>query len=131
MKVNFELKGMKEVNTALSDLAKKSVIEAKKEIKNIALNTEKLSKENLITNKSVVTGTLLRSMTTDILRDGMEAEDGTVTEYAPYVEFGHIGKRISGGEQVGGFLVRAKPYLVPAFDTAIQGVEERIRRKLE
>jgi len=118
MKIKLEVKGMEEINKAISELAKKCGTLSKEEIKSIAQATERRSKENLIANKSVVTGTLLRSMTTDILKDGAEAEVGTVTDYAPYVE---LGTRRS----------RAKPYLVPAFEESIQGADERIKGKLE
>jgi HK97 gp10 family phage protein len=118
MKVKFEVKGIEEINKAISDLAEKCGTLSKEEIKDVALNTEKRSKENLIANKSVVTGTLLRSMTTDFLKGGAEAEVGTVTDYAPYVE---LGTRRS----------RAKPYLVPAFEESMQGADERIKGKLE
>ncbi|OGD18842.1 MAG: hypothetical protein A2Y70_00625 [Candidatus Aminicenantes bacterium RBG_13_64_14] len=116
---------------ALVDLRKLSGEETKKEIRDTALTTEGKAKGNLIANKSVITGTLLRSITTELLAEGYEGEVGTVVEYAPYVEFGHRGRRTIGGEEVGGFLVRAKPYLGPAFEDAIAGLLERLRARLK
>jgi len=118
MKVSLKVIGLEGVQEAIKDLGKKVQGVTEEEIRAVAIDTEKRSKENLIANKSVVTGTLLRSMTTEILPRGLEAEVGTVTVYAPYVE---LGTRRS----------RAKPYLGPAFETAAQGVDGRIGGKLE
>ena len=131
MKVSVSVKGLDGVRRGLVDLRKLSGEETKKEVRDTALTTEGKAKGNLIANKSVITGTLLRSITTELLTEGYEAEVGTVVEYAPYVEFGHRGRRTSRGEEVGGFLVRAKPYLGPAFEDAIAGLLERLRARLK
>jgi HK97 gp10 family phage protein len=118
MKVGFKIIGLEDVAKAIRETAEKTGVVTKEEIRAAALDTEKRSKENLIANKSVVTGTLLRSMTTDMLEGGYAAEVGTVTEYAPYVEFG---TRRS----------RAKPYLIPAYEEATKGIDEKIKVKVE
>jgi HK97 gp10 family phage protein len=118
MKVGFKIIGLEDVAEAIRGIAKKTGIVTKEEIRAAALGTEKRSKENLIANKSVVSGTLLRSMTTDMLEGGYAAEVGTVIGYAPYVEFG---TRRS----------RAKPYLIPAYEEAIKDIDEKIKVKAE
>jgi len=118
MKVKMKIDGLEEVARAIQELSEKTIRATKAEIRSVAENTERRSKENLIANRSVVTGTLMRSMTTEFLEEGLVAEVGTVTEYAPYVE---LGTRRS----------RAKPYLGPAFDEAAQGADGRIKGKLK
>jgi hypothetical protein len=130
MKVTLEVKGFKDVEGALKDLETRVPALTAAEIKSTALSTERRAKENLTINKSVVTGTLRRSITTEQFRDWMEAEVGTVVVYAPYVEFGHRGRRTIGGEEVGGFLVRGKPYLGPAFEAAVLSLEARLKERL-
>jgi phage gpG-like protein len=130
MKVSLEVKGFKDVEGALKDLEKRIPRLTAAEVKSTAITTERLAKKNLIANKSVVTGTLLRSITTEQMNDWMEAEVGTVVVYAPYVEFGHRGRRTIGGEEVGGFLVRGKPYLGPAFEAAVLSLEARLKERL-
>jgi phage gpG-like protein len=60
------------------------------------------AKVNLTQNKSVITGTLRRSMTFVFYERHIYAEIGTNIEYAPFVEFGTCRSR-------------AKPYLRPAW----------------
>lgn len=60
------------------------------------------AKKNLTTNKSVITGTLRRSMTFVFYKKDIYAEIGSNVEYAPFVEFGTC-------------RAKAKPYLRPAW----------------
>lgn len=77
------------------------------EINKTAYNIEKDAKRTC----PVDTGYLRRSITTS--PGNLEAEVGTDVEYAPFVEFG---TRYQS----------AQPYLMPSFDSNIDGIEDRI-----
>ena len=101
----------------------------KKVVKNSAFNIESKAKKNINSNKSVKTGHLIRSVSTDV--KGLEATIHTSNlKYAPMVEFGtkaHIIRPKSKKalywkgasrpvKQVSHPGSKAKPYLIPAFE---------------
>ena len=113
----------------VASLSNKSEDRVKEVVKNSAFNIESKAKKNINSNKSVKTGHLIRSISTDV--KGLEATVHTSNlKYAPMVEFGtkaHIirpknkkalyWKSASRPvKQVSHPGSKAKPYLIPAFE---------------
>ena len=113
----------------VASLSNKSKDRIKDVVKSSAFNIESKAKRNISSNKSVKTGHLIRSISTDV--KGLEATIHTSNlKYAPMVEFGtkaHIirpkNKKAlywKGAsrpvKQVNHPGSKAKPYLIPAFE---------------
>lgn len=94
---------------------------------------ERYAKENIISNGSVVSGTLLGSITHQP-KDKYTMAVGTDVKYAPYVELGHhqepgrfvpaIKKRLVAS------FVQGKPYLRPAVEGHRSEYEKIIKTEL-
>ena len=113
----------------VASLSNKSEDRVKEVLKNSAFNIESKAKKNINSNKSVKTGHLIRSISTDV--KGLEATIHTSNlKYAPMVEFGtkaHIirpknkkalywkgaNRPVKQVKHPGS---KAKPYLIPAFE---------------
>lgn len=102
-KLTFKFKNFKEFQVDLKKLNRKVKEDIGSVTAEIAKRISDQSKKNLTLNKSVITGTLRRSMTFVFYQRQIYAECGTNVFYGPYVEFGT--SRSS-----------AKPYLGPAFE---------------
>lgn len=100
LKVEFKNYGSFQID--LKKLDKKLKDEIRMTTAETARRIADQAKKNLTTNKSVVTGTLRRSMTFVFYKKDCYAEIGTNVEYGPYVEFGTS-------------KMSAKPYLRPAW----------------
>ena len=113
----------------VANLSSKSEDKVKDVLKNSAFKIESKAKKNINSNKSVKTGHLMRSVSTDV--KGLEATIHTSNlKYAPMVEFGtkaHIIRPKSKKalywkgasrpvKQVSHPGSKAKPYLIPAFE---------------
>ena len=113
----------------VANLSSKSEDKIKGVLKSSAFNIETKAKKNINSNKSVKTGHLIRSVSTDV--KGLEATIHTSNlKYAPMVEFGtkaHIIRPKSKKalywkgasrpvKQVSHPGSKAKPYLIPAFE---------------
>ena len=113
----------------VANLSSKSEDQVKDVLKNSAFKIESKAKKNINSNKSVKTGHLMRSVSTDV--KGLEATIHTSNlKYAPMVEFGtkaHIIRPKSKKalywkgasrpvKQVSHPGSKAKPYLIPAFE---------------
>ena len=113
----------------VANLSGKSEDKVKDVLKNSAFKIESKAKKNINSNKSVKTGHLIRSVSTDV--KGLEATIHTSNlKYAPMVEFGtkaHIIRPKSKKalywkgasrpvKQVSHPGSKAKPYLIPAFE---------------
>ena len=113
----------------VTNLSSKSEDKVKDVLKNSAFKIESKAKKNINSNKSVKTGHLIRSVSTDV--KGLEATIHTSNlKYAPMVEFGtkaHIIRPKSKKalywkgasrpvKQVSHPGSKAKPYLIPAFE---------------
>ena len=113
----------------VANLSSKSENKVKDVLKNSAFKIESKAKKNINSNKSVKTGHLIRSVSTDV--KGLEATIHTSNlKYAPMVEFGtkaHIIRPKSKKalywkgasrpvKQVSHPGSKAKPYLIPAFE---------------
>ena len=113
----------------VANLSSKSENKVKDVLKNSAFKIESKAKNNINANKSVKTGHLIRSVSTDV--KGLEATIHTSNlKYAPMVEFGtkaHIIRPKSKKalywkgasrpvKQVSHPGSKAKPYLIPAFE---------------
>ena len=128
----------------LTELSEKSRDNVQKAIKKSAFNIETNAKKNLASNKSVVTGHLRRGIATQI--GDMEATIHTSNiKYASMVEFGtkpHIIRAKNKKalywkgashpvKQVNHPGSKAKPYLIPAFesekDKFIENLKEAIK----
>ena len=113
----------------VTNLSSKSEDKVKDVLKNSAFKIESKAKKNINSNKSVKTGHLMRSVSTDV--KGLEATIHTSNlKYAPMVEYGtkaHIIRPKSKKalywkgasrpvKQVSHPGSKAKPYLIPAFE---------------
>ena len=110
------------IDAVISDLTgstEQALRAAADELSNTAYSVEKTAKENIKRNKTVDTGRLLGSISTDIKQDGsgITAEVGTNVEYANYIEYGT-------------YKMSAKPFLNPAFEEETEGLENRIRQAI-
>jgi HK97 gp10 family phage protein len=82
------------------------------------------------------TGTLRRSIRTDIEADSTHAEakigpSATAAPYAAAVEFGHLTRKGGNGWQGPQNFVPARPYLRPAWDENIDAAERKMRAVLK
>ena len=110
------------VNAVISELTsstEQALRAAVDELSNTAYSVEKTAKENIKRNRTVDTGRLLGSISTDIKQGGSDvtAEVGTNVEYANYIEYGTC-------------KMGAKPFLNPAFEEETEGLENRIRQAI-
>lgn len=101
-KLTYEFKNLREIKIDLNKLSRKNRKNAETLTRETGVKIADQSKINLTVNKSVITGTLRRSQTSNFYPLGCYAETGTNVHYAPPVELG-TSKR------------RAKPYLHPAW----------------
>lgn len=110
------------IDAVISDLTgstEQALRAAADELSNTAYSVEKTAKENIKRNKTVDTGRLLGSISTNVKQDGsgVTAEVGTNVEYANYIEYGTC-------------KMGAKPFLNPAFEEETEGLENRIRQAI-
>lgn len=101
----------------LSASGRNAIRDAAKELTDTAYEVESEAKQNIQRNRTVDTGRLLGSVTTEIRGSGVntKAEIGTNVEYANYIEYGTS-------------KMAAKPFLTPAFISKTNGLEDRIRQ---
>ena len=127
--IKIDTSDLNRFSVEVASLSDKSEDRIKDVIRNSAFNIESKAKKNINSNKSVKTGHLMRSVSTDV--KGLEATIHTSNlKYAPMVEFGtkaHIirpkNKKAlywKGAtrpiKQVNHPGSKAKPYLIPAFE---------------
>ena len=127
--IKVDTSDLNRFSVEIASLSNKSEDRVKEVVKNSAFNIESKAKKNINSNKSVKTGHLIRSISTDV--KGLEATIHTSNlKYAPMVEFGtkaHIirpkNKKAlywKGAnrpvKQVNHPGSKAKPYLIPAFE---------------
>ena len=93
MNAQFRVRGAKELIRALEKLDNNVRDDIKREFEKGAKKIEADAKRELRKGHGVKTGTLKRSITSqvDAGKDRITARIGTNLEYAPYVEFGHRG----------------------------------------
>jgi len=118
-KITMKLEGEKAFQIDLMKLKGKVRKEVRALTKGTGVKIADTAKKNLTVNKSVVTGTLRRSMTSEFYNARCYSEAGTNVSYAPPVEFGHrqtpgryvhaIRRRLKAAR------VAAKPFLTPAY----------------
>ena len=118
-KITMNLVGEREFQIDLNHLKKKVRKDVGTLTKGTGVKIADQSKKNLTVNRSVVTGTLRRSMTSEFHEAQCYSEAGTNVIYAPPVEFGHrqtpgryvhaIRRRLKAAR------VAAKPFLTPAY----------------
>lgn len=99
--IEVKVTGMDKINANLQKAIQKLGAGALKGVEAACILVEGKAKQNLTTNRSVVTGRLRASITYKVNTANYTGTVGTNVYYAPYVEFG---TRRS----------RAKPYLAPA-----------------
>ena len=127
--IKIDTSDLNRFSVEIASLSNKSGDKIKEVLKNSAFNIESKAKKNISSNKSVKTGHLMRSISTDV--KGLEATIHTSNlKYAPMVEFGtkaHIIRPKSKKalywkgasrpvKQVSHPGSKAKPYLIPAFE---------------
>ena len=128
----------------VANLSGKSEDKIKDVLKNSAFKIESKAKKNINSNKSVKTGHLIRSISTDV--KGLEATIHTSNlKYAPMVEFGtkaHIIRPKSKKalywkgasrpvKQVSHPGSKAKPYLIPAFEDEKDNFINDLKKAIE
>jgi len=101
-KLTVEFKNYGAFKVDLDKIDRKTKKDLREATASAAKKISDQAKRNLTVNKSVVTGTLRRSMTFVFYKRDCYAEIGTNVEYAPFVEFGTC-------------RMKAKPYLRPAW----------------
>lgn len=102
-KLTFKFKNFKEFKVDLKKLTKKARSDIGQSTVEIGRRISDQTKRNLTKNKSVITGTLRRSITFVFYQSHLYVEIGTNVFYGPYVEFGTC-------------RAHAKPYLRPAYE---------------
>ena len=127
--IKIDTSDLNRFSVEIASLSSKSEDKIKEVLKNSAFNIESKAKKNINSNKSVKTGHLMRSISTDA--KGLEATIHTSNlKYASMVEFGtkaHVirpkNKKAlywKGAnrpvKQVNHPGSKAKPYLIPAFE---------------
>ena len=127
--IKIDASDFNRLSVEVANLSGKSEDKIKDVLKNSAFKIESKAKKNINSNKSVKTGHLIRSISTDV--KGLEATIHTSNlKYAPMVEFGtkaHIIRPKSKKalywkgasrpvKQVSHPGSNAKPYLIPAFE---------------
>jgi hypothetical protein len=125
MKLNVSLKGLDKALSSIQDYQ----IQANADVKNIVRDTTLQIVANSKMRSPVLSGTLKRSIESEITPDGMSGKVFTNLDYAPSVEFGsapHIiqakdAKVLSDGKQIFGKEVHhpgtpAQPFLFPAYE---------------
>ena len=127
--IKIDASDFNRLSVEVANLSGKSEDKIKDVLKNSAFKIESKAKKNINSNKSVKTGHLIRSISTDV--KGLEATIHTSNlKYAPMVEFGtkaHIIRPKSKKalywkgasrpvKQVSHPGSKAKPYLIPAFE---------------
>ena len=125
--IKIDTSDLNRFSVEVASLSDKSEDKIKEVLKNSAFNIESKAKKNISSNKSVKTGHLMRSISTDV--KGLEATIHTSNlKYAPMVEFGtkaHIIRPKNKKalywkgtsrpvKQVNHPGSKAKPYLIPA-----------------
>jgi hypothetical protein len=121
-----------ELTSRIGEITKGATMRGRDLVTRTCMEVEAGAKRNLVENGSVVTGNLIGSIEADT--DGFEGEVGTAVTYAPYVEFG-TGERGAASEFPGkpDYLtysedwkgMSARPYLIPALESAREGFEMR------
>ena len=142
--IKIDTSDLNRFSVEVASLSGKSKDKIKEVLKNSAFNIESKAKKNINSNKSVKTGHLIRSISTDV--KGLEATIHTSNlKYAPMVEFGtkaHIirpkNKKAlywKGAtrpiKQVNHPGSKAKPYLIPAFEDEKDKFIENLKEAIE
>jgi HK97 gp10 family phage protein len=125
MRLNVKLKGFDQVLNNIQDYQ----IDTQANVQSVIQDTALKIQANAKLRTPVDSGTLKRSIETELAPDGMSAVVGTNVEYAPHVEFGTAPHKItvkdagvlSNGKEVFGKEVDhpgtpATPFLFPAFE---------------
>ncbi len=139
MNAQFRVRGAKELIRALEKLDNNVRDDIKREFEKGAKKIEADAKRELRKGHGVKTGTLKRSITSqvDAGKDRITARIGTNLEYAPYVEFGHRGKtrKVTGRKtgrtartrtRGGGF--PGYKYLTNAYQKNLPGIVSGLRQ---
>lgn len=116
-KLTYKFENLKEIQIDLKKLSRKAKKRIEVSTKETGVKIADQSKVNLTENKSVITGTLRRSMTSVFYPMGCYSEIGSNVHYAPNVELGTSRSR-------------AKPYLSPAWLKFIEAYQRGLNREL-
>lgn len=117
-KLTYRFENLGEIQVNLRKLSRKARKRIEVSTKETGVKIADQSKVNLTENKSVMTGTLRRSMTSVFYPIGCYSEIGTNVFYAPYVELGT-------------HRARAKPYLQPAWSKHIDSYQRVLNKELK
>jgi len=142
MEIKVEIKGLEELRKALKDL--KNLPRVKAEVGTSALEIQSAAKRNLKTAGSIDTGNARNTTIVEFDLNGCSAEIGTVAPYGPYIEFGtrphfpppdalEAWARHHGFDSAWPICIaiakrglRARPYLLPAYDEVAPKFEKRL-----
>jgi hypothetical protein len=143
MKVKVEVKGMEDVKKAVADLFLRRN-EIQKEVSESAFNIQRKAKDSLRAFGAIDTGHARATTIAEFAKDGFESEIGTVAPYGIYIEFGtrphfpppdaleawarHHGFKSAWPicKAIAKRGLRARPYLMPAYDEVAPGFHERL-----
>jgi len=142
MEIKVEIKGLEELRKAIKDLDRLPRVKA--EVGASALDIQRAAKRNLKTAGSIDTGNAQNTTIVEFELNGCSAEIGTVAPYGPYIEFGtrphfpppdalEAWARHHGFDSAWPICraiakrgLRARPYLLPAYDGVAPGFEKRL-----
>ena len=97
----IRVEGLDELQKALKENA--TLADVKKVVRHHGAELQRRIQENADFKMGYQTGTTKRSVGLEIVDDGLTAESGPKTEYAPYLEFGTR-------------FMDAQPFVKPAYD---------------
>ena len=133
MGITARIDGIKAIQDKLNELSKESQQGLANEINNSALNIQRNAKRNVVVDNGFLRGSIRLEPISDLTYT-VEAK----AKYAPYVEFGTGGlvdipagyeqyAAIFKGKGIRKVNLRARPFLIPAFENEIPQLMKRLK----
>ena len=133
MGITARIDGIKAIQDKLNELSKESQQGLANEINNSALNIQRNAKRNVVVDNGFLRGSIALEPISELTYT-VEAK----AQYAPYVEFGTGGlvdipagyeqyAAIFKGKGIRKVNLRARPFLIPAFENEIPQLMKRLK----
>ena len=133
MGITARIDGIKAIQDKLNELSKESQQGLANEINNSALNIQRNAKRNVVVDNGFLRGSIALEPISELTYT-VEAK----AKYAPYVEFGTGGlvdipagyeqyAAIFKGKGIRKVNLRARPFLIPAFENEIPQLMKRLK----
>lgn len=133
MGITAKIDGIKAIQDKLNELSKESQQGLANEINNSALNIQRNAKRNVVVDNGFLRGSIALEPISELTYT-VEAK----AKYAPYVEFGTGGlvdipagyeqyAAIFKGKGIRKVNLRARPFLIPAFENEIPQLMKRLK----